>query len=110
MAMTHSENAQSAYVVHGHAAAAQIRRDSLIQNGIVQTAAQLTSDNRFQRADSEQLLAGQDASALPGLLADSIDMTISAGMISHAVALCCLFTLHICMHMSICACIGAWTQ
>ena len=94
-AMTHSEQAQSKYAVLRHTAAAQIRENSLIKDGIVQYAAQLTSDNRFQGADYERLLAA------------SIHMPVSSGMTSQAALLSMLFLP---CRACICACIQACMQ
>ena len=78
-AMTNSDEAQSGYASAMSTAAFGIRDNPVIQEGIVDCADQLTSDNRYQGSNYQQALQGQDASALPGLVADSIQKPISSG-------------------------------
>ena len=78
-AMTHSTEAQSGYLEARSIAAAEIRDNGLIQAGIVEYAAQIASDNRFQGAKYADALLGHDATMLPGLIADRIAQPVTAG-------------------------------
>lgn len=104
--MSNSEEAQSDHAAARTIAAAAIKANSVIQEGIVEFADQLTSDNRYQGCNYQQALAGQGVSALPDLVADNIMMPSSSGDVKHdtcaatfvcrrALFQCALTTFHI---------------
>lgn len=78
-AVSNSEEAQSDHAAARTIAAVAIKANSVIQDGIVEFADQLTSDNRYQGCNYQQALAGQDVSVLPDLVADKMMLPISSG-------------------------------
>ena len=99
--MSNSEEAQSGYASARSIAVAAIRANPVVQEGIVEHASQVTSDSRHQGRDYRQALGGENASALPALMADKVQMPISSGNDRHdtraafVVWCCTLFCVHV---------------